>query len=351
MDSFIITGDIEALWLRDSANQLLPYVPYAAYDESLRQLFQGLIARHAKSILIDPFANAFNYNATITAAGDSHQDDIRKPPMQPEVFEGKYELDSLLSFFKVSYWYLNQTRDHSFIFSDDWISAADQALSTIELMMDVGQDLSNQPYSFQRETTVASDTLAINDGLGPPGLPSIGLSRSLFRPSDDAVTFPYNLPANAMACVEIKSHLVEILLHVYRINNAASIAQLRRNAIRIGTIICKSVNKIFSSSQTTGRPLPYEIDGFGSSLIMDDANTPSLLSLPILGAISSSNGAYETTRRFILSNNNPFFFQNHDTLFEGIGGPHKGYKTNYFKYNICIYMYSYTYHLHQIDSK
>ena len=107
LDSFIITGDIEALWLRDSANQLLPYVPYAAYDESLRQLFQGLIARHAKSILIDPFANAFNYNATITAVGDSHQDDIRKPPMQPEVFEGKYELDSLLSFFKVS---LSQTK-------------------------------------------------------------------------------------------------------------------------------------------------------------------------------------------------------------------------------------------------
>ena len=326
LDSFIITGDIKALWLRDSANQILPYTPYAAQDESLRQLFQGLIARHAKSILIDPFANAFNYNATVVAEGDNHQDDIRKPPMQPEVFEGKYELDSLLSFLKVSYWYYNQTRDLTFAYNEDWISAVDQVLVTIEMMMYVGQDLNNQPYSFQRVTNVASDTLAINDGLGPPGLPSIGLSRSLFRPSDDAVTFPYNIPANAMACVEIKSHLVELLSHIYRVDDIASIAHLKENALRIGNIICKSVNKVFSSSKATGQPLPYEIDGFGSSVLMDDANVPSLLSLPVLGAMSTNSGMYQNTRRFVLSQNNPFFFQDRNSLFEGVGGPHKGKK-------------------------
>ena len=326
MDSFVITGDIDALWLRDSANQILSYAPYAPQDESLRQLFQGLIARHAKSILIDPFANAFNYNATVVAEGDDHQNDIRKPPMQPEIFEGKYELDSLLSFFKLSYWYFNQTRDQSVIFTDDWISAADRALATIEIMMDVGQDLGNQPYSFQRETNIATDTLAINDGLGPPGLSSIGLSRTLFRPSDDAVTFPYNIPANAMACKEIKSHLVELLSYIRPVSSAASVTRLKENALRVGTIICNSVNEIFSSSRANRQPLPYEIDGFGSNVFMDDANVPSLLSLPLLGVMSTDSSVYQSTRHFLLSSNNPFFFQDRDSHFEGIGGPHKGCK-------------------------
>ena len=101
LDSFVITGDIEALWLRDSANQLLPYVPYVTTDPSLISLFEGLIARHARSVLIDSFANAFNYNAS----GDGWQSDQRKPPMTPSVYEGKYEIDSLSAFLKLSYWY------------------------------------------------------------------------------------------------------------------------------------------------------------------------------------------------------------------------------------------------------
>lgn len=117
-DSFIITGDIEALWLRDSTNQILPYVPYASQDPNLAILVEGLITRQAKSVLIDAFANAFNYNAS----GAGHQDDIRKPAMSPSVFEGKYEIDSPAAFLKISYWYWKYTESTSFMTST-WADA------------------------------------------------------------------------------------------------------------------------------------------------------------------------------------------------------------------------------------
>lgn len=118
LDSFVITGDISALWLRDSANQLMPYIPYVSQDPALATLAEGLIARHARSVLLDPFANAFNYNAS----GEGHQHDQRKPPMTPSVFEGKYEIDSLSAFLKISYWYWKYSDSSDFI-TEDWLSA------------------------------------------------------------------------------------------------------------------------------------------------------------------------------------------------------------------------------------
>ena len=117
-DSFVITGDISAMWLRDSANQLMPYVPYVLEDPALATLVEGLIARQAYSVLLDPFANAFNYNAS----GDGHQYDQRKPPMTPSVYEGKYEIDSLSAFLKISYWYWKYSKSTDFI-TPDWLSA------------------------------------------------------------------------------------------------------------------------------------------------------------------------------------------------------------------------------------
>jgi meiotically up-regulated gene 157 (Mug157) protein len=127
-DSFVITGDIDALWLRDSMNQVIPYIPYAKEDSSLQYLLEGLINRHAKSVLIDPFANAFNFNAS----REGHKSDIRTPPMTPSVFEGKYEIDSLAAFLKLSYWYWYYAGDEALLrFADStWLSSVQTLLKT-----------------------------------------------------------------------------------------------------------------------------------------------------------------------------------------------------------------------------
>jgi meiotically up-regulated gene 157 (Mug157) protein len=128
LDSFVITGDIDALWLRDSMNQVIPYIPYSAEDTELQYLLEGLINRHAKSVLIDPFANSFNFNAS----GAGWQSDQRTPRMTPSVYEGKYEIDSLAAFLKLSYWYWFYSGDEALVrFADhNWLSAAQTLLST-----------------------------------------------------------------------------------------------------------------------------------------------------------------------------------------------------------------------------
>ncbi len=85
-DTFIITGDIDAMWLRDSTNQVLPYMAFAGQDEALREMLHGVVLRQARSVLADPYANAFNQAAN----GHGHQDDPRTPKMTPPVFEGAF---------------------------------------------------------------------------------------------------------------------------------------------------------------------------------------------------------------------------------------------------------------------
>jgi len=355
-DSFIITGDIQALWLRDSTNQVLPYVPYAATDPALKILLQGLISRQARSINIDSFANAFNYDGSGSGDSDAHQDDSRKPPMTPWIFEGKYEIDSISAFLKLSYYYHSSTKDASFAgpagtgtnsSSSEWLTAAGRVVGTIAAMQDIGQDPSAaaQPYSFQRQTTVATDTLEMA-GLGPAGHRRIGLSRSLFRPSDDAVSLPYNTPGNAMACVELK-HLVSLLENkdIIAQTGAEQAALVRAQATQVAKEICGALQDMRKeadlrasfhahlqqqggggggAAMDTAGALPYETDGFGSALYMDDANIPSLLSLPLLGYMSRKDPVYVRTRKLVLSGGNPFFFAG--SAGAGVGGPHVGYQ-------------------------
>lgn len=128
LDSFIVTGDINALWLRDSTNQVLPYIPYASIDVDLQSLLEGLIARQARSVIIDPFANAFNFNASYAG----HQTDRRTPPMTASVFEGKYEIDSLCAFLKLSYWHFRYSGEEALIrfATDNWLEAVSKLLNT-----------------------------------------------------------------------------------------------------------------------------------------------------------------------------------------------------------------------------
>lgn len=173
-------------------NQVLPYLPYTPADENLRNLIAGLINRQSHSVLIDPFANAFNFNAS----SDGHKSDSTTPPMTPWVFESKYEIDSLGAFMKLSYWfyhYNSMSLDEMMtIYDETWLRAVQSTVSTIELMRTDRGNTASPPYRFQRMTTQATDTLMLS-GRGPPA-GGTGLSRSLFRPSDDAVTLPYNIP-------------------------------------------------------------------------------------------------------------------------------------------------------------
>lgn len=323
LDSFIITGDIKALWLRDSTNQIIPYIPYILEDNNLKLLVNGLINRQSHSILIDSFANAFNYNNS----GDGAQNDIRYPPMKNSVFEGKYELDSLCAFLKLSYWYYyygNLTNNEIFnTFNDNWFNAINKLIETINIMIITDSSTQKQPYLFQRLTTVATDTLMMS-GKGPISKQN-GLSRQLFRPSDDSVTLPYNIPGNAMACTEL-NHLIIILNYILKIPNYNNFINITINIndlieliINTKNSICNTLLKEFENIEI----IPYEIDGLGSKYYMDDANIPSLLSLPILGYINKLNPLYISTRNYVLSINNPFYFVGPEG--HGIGGPHEGY--------------------------
>ena len=325
-DSFIITGDIEAMWLRDSQNQLQAYLPYVSEDAKLERLVAGTINRQAASILLDPYANAFNYNSS-TATGQDHQSDIRKPKMQPAVFEGKYELDSIMSFLKLGYWYYRQVGAGGFGKYIDaspagaWARAVGSVVDVVMRMQTVsGQEPSaDMPYTFQRDTATATDTLSMQ-GRGPPTNPAAGLSRQLFRPSDDAVTLGLNVPGNAMACVEL-THSLEL---VGALGGEQQLGSLRDKLAAAQASLCSALKAVVSATaqQQQQQPLPYEIDGYGGAVFMDDANVPSLLSLPLLGYMSASDPANIATRQAVWSSRNPYFYKGQAG--EGVGGPHVG---------------------------
>src|SRR5258708_765873 len=191
-DTFVITGDIDAMWLRDSSAQIWPYLPLIKTDPELQQLIKGVINRQAKCILIDPYANAFNAGPT-GSEWDSDRTD-----MKPELHERKWEVDSLCYPIRLAYNYWKTSGDNSF-FDENWQKAGKLIVSTFK-----EQQRKNGvgPYHFQRKTEVASDT-APNGGYGNPVKP-VGLICSIFRPSDDATIFPFLIPSNYFAVVSLR---------------------------------------------------------------------------------------------------------------------------------------------------
>ena len=328
-DTFVITGDIQAMWLRDSTNQVLPYMAYVEQDEGLSAMVQNLVRRQTHSVLIDPYANAFQYNGSTPG---EHQDDTVVPPMQWAVFEGKYELDSLAAFLKLSYAVYNATGGTASCFDSTWEAAVGVALDTIEAeQAGTLEEGANPTYSFERETTTASDTLA-QSGRGASAK-RCGLSKCGFRPSDDATTLPFLVPANAMAVVELR-HLAEMAAATGRSALAARATDLASSiddALQLHAVMASGTcaKEGGSGAGDDDTIFAYEVDGFGSSLFMDDANVPSLLSLPYLGYLDASEPLYERTRAAVLSERNPFYFEGIDaqdktTHFTGVGSPHTG---------------------------
>jgi meiotically up-regulated gene 157 (Mug157) protein len=303
-DTFVVTGDIEAMWLRDSTAQVWPYLPLAKDDRKLRTLIEGVVRRQTRCILIDPYANAFNFGPT----GSQWAKDRTK--MKPELHERKWEIDSLCYPVRLAHGYWKQTGDAA-IFDADWRRAAALVLQTFreqQRLHDRG------PYTFQRVTAVPGDSLPQN-GYGNPSRPC-GLIHSGFRPSDDACIFPFLIPSNLFAVTALQQ-LHEI--HTAELHDAAA----ARECADLGAQIREALAKYALAVRPEyGQIYAYEADGFGNQLFQDDANVPSLLSLPYLGCCKSDDPLYLRTRKFVLSGDNPYFYRGKAA--EGLGGPHSG---------------------------
>lgn len=304
-DTYVITGDIDAMWLRDSSAQVWPYLAFVNEDGDLKDLIHGVINRQTQYILKDPYANAF-YNDP-TMKGEWTTDHTK---MLPGVHERKYEIDSLCYPIRLAYNYWKATGDDA-PFDKDW----EKAIREIhKVFTDQQQKDGKGPYSFQRTTPNGTDTRTLK-GYGYPVNP-VGLICSAFRPSDDSTVFSFLIPSNFFAVVSLRqaAEMIDVLT-----GNNTFAAELKALANEVEQAIQKYG---VVSHPKYGDIYAFEVDGFGNHLLMDDANVPSLLSLPYLDAVSSDDWIYQNTREFVWSLDNPFFFKGKAA--EGIGGPHVG---------------------------
>lgn len=304
-DTFIITGDIDAMWLRDSSAQVWPYLSLINDDDQLKLMIAGLISRQAKCILIDPYANAFN-----DGPKGSYWETDYTQPMAKELHERKYELDSLCYPIRLAYQYWKLTGDSS-IFDKTWEKAMKLAVATMRTQQrkeNIGD------YSFYRECERPTDS-QINEGWGAPVKPN-GMIFSAFRPSDDATQYGFLVPSNMMAVVSLRQ-LAEIASEVYNDNDFAE--ECTSLAVEVDAGI---ENFAIVNNPNKGTVYAYEVDGFGNHTFMDDANIPSLLSAPYIGYCNAEDSIYLNTRELVWSDDNPYFFKGNAG--EGIGGPHVG---------------------------
>lgn len=304
-DTFVYTGDIHAMWLRDSGAQVWPYVQFAAQDEHLRRMIAGVINRQFLSITIDPYANAFNDGPT---GGHWMTDGT---DMNPNDHERKWEIDSQCYPIRLAHEYWKVTGDTS-VFGDKWIDGMKAILATLREQQ---RKEGHGSYRFTRVTDRQLDTKCCN-GMGNPVKPC-GLIASSFRPSDDATTFEFLVPSNFFAVTSLRkaAEILETVNHdILMAGECRALADEVETALKENAVVYHP---------KFGNIYAFEVDGFGNSYLMDDANVPSLLALAYLGDVAPDNPVYRNTRRFVLSDNNPYFFKG--TAGEGIGGPHIGY--------------------------
>ncbi|WP_255491524.1 MULTISPECIES: glycoside hydrolase family 125 protein [unclassified Actinotalea] len=300
--TFVLTGDIPAMWLRDSAAQMRPYLPFTAEDPGLRDVVVGLVRQQAAAILRDPYANAVNARPD----GAGHQDDLTE--MSAWVWERKYEIDSLCFPLQLAHqlWALTGTTDHV---DTTFARAARLVVDTLRVEQD---HEARSPYRFRRLTGPASDTL-VRDGRGNPVAPT-GMSWSAFRPSDDACALNYNVPGNlfaAAALTQLATLARRVLGDDVLAADAEALAgQIRAAVARHGVV----------EHPVHGRIYAYEVDGLGNAVLMDDANMPSLLSLPLTGGVDPSDPLYLATRAFVLSPANPTYVRGRAA--SGVGSQH-----------------------------
>lgn len=303
-DSFVITGDIHALWLRDSTAQVTPYLSLVKDDKDLQNLIKGLIHRQAYCVLLEPYANAF-----LKDPNEKGWDD--EPKNKPGVHERKWEVDSLCYVIRLAYQYWKATGDVS-AFDAEWQNAMRLIVQTFKV--EQYKD-GKSPYKFMRRTTNMIDAPPFK-GEGNPVKP-VGLIRSAFRPSDDSTWYPFLIPSNAFAAVELR-HLAEIFN-----TGLNKREEFSARCLALAEEVEKAIYQYaVSEHETFGKVFAFEVDGFGNRLFMDDANVPNLISLPYLGFVKADDKIYQNTRKFVLSDNNPYFRRG--KFAEGNGSPHTG---------------------------
>lgn len=305
-DTFVYTGDIHAMWLRDSGAQVWTYLPFINGDEALRKMIAGVILRQFRCIILDPYANAFYKEPDKVGEWASDNTD-----MKPGVHERKWEIDSHCYPIRLAYEYWKISGDTS-VFGEEWMQSIQLTLRTFrEQQRKEGLG----PYTFTRVTERAFDTVG-NNGKGSPVKP-VGLIVSTFRPSDDATILQFLVPSNFFAVTSLRK-AAEILTEVNGRDDlagqCAALADEVEAALRRYAVY---------DHPEFGPIYAYEVDGFGNQLLMDDANVPSLQAMAYLGDVPADDPVYLNTRRFVWSDSNPYFFKG--TAGEGIGGPHIGY--------------------------
>ena len=355
------------MWLRDSANQLASYLPFltpSSSKNSLASLFRGVInlqSRYLSEKTSSPFCNSFQpppESGIPPATNSAASSDVVFPPYSPDkVFECKYELDSLAAFLQVSSHYWSATNDTAFFGKFQWLDAVTTVLETAKKMMtptysQEGKVL-DSPYTFTRMTTRTTETLA-NDGLGSPVARDTGLIRSAFRPSDDSTIYQFLVPSNMMFAkfagdvADIVDSLAALSAsQPGRTSNSNSQpdtplsnsqpgtatgagvklkqppAGLANDLSSLSTSLREAITKHAIIPTSPGKVYAYEVDGFGSFNLMDDANIPSLLSAPLFGYLDASDPVYLNTRKRILGNNtNPYMMRG--PVINAVGGPHAG---------------------------
>ncbi|HEX4790947.1 MAG TPA: glycoside hydrolase family 125 protein [Actinospica sp.] len=312
---FLVTGDIPAMWLRDSAAQVLPLLRLGAYCPAAEEFVAGVLRRQLSCIVLDPYANAFNAGPD----GAGHQRD--RTAMSPHVWERKYEVDSLCYPLHLAERFWRSTGRTDILDGLFW-----RAVERVIELWEVEQDHENRsPYRFRRRFARSNGTLG-RRGKGKP-VAVTGLTWSGFRPSDDACGYGYNVPGNMFASSVLA-----------RLPQAAEAAPppapvpapapappqnggLIGRATRLRAAIEQGLREYaIVEDPVTGPWWAYEVDGLGGVLEMDDANVPSLLSLPRLGYCRADEPLYQATRAFVLSPRNPHYHRG--TAAAGIGSPH-----------------------------
>lgn len=308
-DAFIITGDIDAMWLRDSTAQIWPYLTLIKEDPKLKDLFKGLINRQTKCINLDPYANAFFKDFS----RETHWKDD-KPTPQPGVHERKWEIDSLCYAVRLAYGYYKETGDTS-VFDKDWDKAARMV---VKIFRTEQRKNGKTDYYFMREGW-NNNTVAPFNGKGRPMKP-VGLIASAFRPSDDGCMYPFLIPSNLFAVVSL-AQLSEIYSDVIKDQKFAD------ECDAFSKEVLDAVNKhAVTEHLDYGKVYAYEVDGYGNKVFIDDPNIPSLIAMRYLIEEKHYDlDVYLNTRKYLLSDDNPYYFKG--KAGEGQGGPHAGLDT------------------------